>query len=131
MVTLSGQMGVPVIVVDKQVIVGFNKQRLDQLLASSVNGHKISMGLSIADAYTVMKKAGHIPVDGAYIGRVTPGSSGDKAGLKPGDIIINLNSKPVNNAADIENVMSSIQHGSPLTISFLRGQDKLNTKLAL
>ena len=32
MVHLSGQMGVPVIVVDNEVIVGFDKQRLDQLL---------------------------------------------------------------------------------------------------
>ena len=32
MVHLTGQMGVPVIVVDNEVIVGFNKQRLDQLL---------------------------------------------------------------------------------------------------
>ena len=32
MVKVSGQMGVPVIVVDNQVIVGFDRERLEQLL---------------------------------------------------------------------------------------------------
>lgn len=32
MIKLTGQMGVPVITVDKEVIIGFDKARLDQLL---------------------------------------------------------------------------------------------------
>ena len=32
MVNLSGQMGVPVIVVDDEVIIGFDRERLDSLL---------------------------------------------------------------------------------------------------
>ena len=34
MVEKSGQMGVPVIVVDDDIIVGFNQGKLDELLAS-------------------------------------------------------------------------------------------------
>jgi glutaredoxin 3 len=34
MVQKSGQMGVPVILVDDQIVVGFNRPKLDQLLAS-------------------------------------------------------------------------------------------------
>ncbi len=33
MVKLSGQMGVPVILVDGQMVIGFNQQKLDELLA--------------------------------------------------------------------------------------------------
>ncbi len=33
MIQKSGQMGVPVIVVDDQMVVGFNQTRLDQLLS--------------------------------------------------------------------------------------------------
>jgi glutaredoxin-like YruB-family protein len=33
MVKISGQMGVPVIVIDKEVVIGFDKPRLDELLA--------------------------------------------------------------------------------------------------
>jgi hypothetical protein len=33
MIQKSGQMGVPVILVDDQVVVGFNQGKLDQLLS--------------------------------------------------------------------------------------------------
>jgi glutaredoxin len=33
MITKSGQMGVPVIVVGEQIIIGFNQPKLDELLA--------------------------------------------------------------------------------------------------
>jgi glutaredoxin len=33
MIQKSGQMGVPVIIVDNKIVVGFNQARLDQLLA--------------------------------------------------------------------------------------------------
>jgi len=33
MIQKSGQMGVPVIVVDDEIIVGFNQAKLDELLA--------------------------------------------------------------------------------------------------
>ena len=32
MVDLSGQMGVPVVVVDQEVVVGYNRNRLEELL---------------------------------------------------------------------------------------------------
>ncbi|MFC1703251.1 glutaredoxin family protein [Candidatus Omnitrophota bacterium] len=34
MIKLSGQMGVPVIAVDKEVIVGFDQERIEKLLGS-------------------------------------------------------------------------------------------------
>ena len=36
MVRLSGQQGVPVVTIDGQVIVGFNRPRIDQLLAQRI-----------------------------------------------------------------------------------------------
>ena len=33
MIAKSGQMGVPVIIIDGEVVVGFNQQKLDSLLA--------------------------------------------------------------------------------------------------
>jgi glutaredoxin len=32
MVKISGQMGVPVILVDGQMVIGFNQQKLDELI---------------------------------------------------------------------------------------------------
>jgi glutaredoxin len=38
MITKSGQMSVPVIVIDDQIIVGFNQGRIDELLAKESPG---------------------------------------------------------------------------------------------
>jgi glutaredoxin 3 len=34
MVEKTGQMGIPVIIIDKNIVIGFNKARIDELLAS-------------------------------------------------------------------------------------------------
>jgi hypothetical protein len=38
MITKSGQMSVPVIVIDDQIIIGFNQGRIDELLAKESPG---------------------------------------------------------------------------------------------
>lgn len=35
MVKISGQMGVPVIVINRQIIIGFNKEKIEQILKVS------------------------------------------------------------------------------------------------
>ena len=49
MVNLSGQRGVPVVVIDGQVVVGFNRPRIDELLAAR-SARQPRLGLSVADA---------------------------------------------------------------------------------
>jgi len=78
MVRLTGQMGVPVIVVDSQVVIGFDRARLQQLLARG-GGHKqVHFGLKVADASRVAQKFGVVPVFGALVGAVAPSSPGEK-----------------------------------------------------
>ena len=50
MVNLTGQMGVPVIVVDGQAVIGFDRARLEALLADRDSGQRPHFGLKIADA---------------------------------------------------------------------------------
>ena len=60
MVRLTGQTGVPVIVVEGQAIVGFDKVRLEQLLTktSKRNAKNPSFGLSVANASEVVYSFG-------------------------------------------------------------------------
>ena len=77
MIRLSGQQGVPVIAVDDQVVVGFNRPRLEQLLAqraSATPGGRKSLGARVADAATIALRRLGIPTSGAYVGGVRPGS---------------------------------------------------------
>ncbi len=127
MVKASGQMGVPVIVIDGQVVVGFDRGRLQALL----DGGKVYFGLKVADADRIAQKQGAIPVFGAVIGEVARGSLGEKAGLNPGDIITEISSRRISNAADVEKAMGELKPGSIVTILFLRGSETRKSEIVI
>ena len=127
MVRTSGQMGVPVIVVDGQVVVGFDRGRLQALLA----GGKIHFGLKVADADRIALKQGKTPVFGAAIGEVTPGSLGEKAGLRPGDIITEISGRRISQAADVEQALGELKSGSIMTVLFLRDTETRKSEIVV
>jgi serine protease Do len=130
MVRLTGQLGVPVTVIDGQVVVGFNRSLLEQLLAGR-GGQRPHLGLKVADASKVAQKAGEVPVFGALVGAVAPGSLGEKAGLRNSDIITELNLRPIRGADDLERAIGEITPGSRAKIVFLRGQETMKAEIVL
>ena len=106
--------------IDGEVIVGFNRPRIEQLIATNGNGKHISFGLSIADADKIVHNGGNTPVTGAYIGKVAPSLHGAKAGLKPGDVVIGLNNVTVKNAGDLEKALGTLTTGHRVAITFVR-----------
>ncbi len=131
MVNLTGNMGVPVIVVDGQVVVGFDRGRLEQLLAGGGNGQRPRFGLKVADASRVAQKAGVVPIFGALVGAVAPSSPGNQAGIREGDIITEINLRPISNADDLEHALGNLTTGNKVSIIFLRGQDTLKSEVTL
>jgi glutaredoxin-like YruB-family protein len=130
MIRLTGQMGVPVIVVDGQAVIGFDQARLKQLLAGGSPRHP-RFGLKVADASRVLAKSGGIPLSGALVGAVSPSSPGEKAGLRAGDVITEINLRQVNNADDLEQALASLDTGSRVTILFLRGENKVKSEIVV
>ncbi len=99
-----GQRGVPVIKVDGQVMVGFNRARLEQMLAHSAqHSARPKLGASIADANQ------HTNATGAYVGRMREGSPAAMAGIQQGDVIVSLAAQPIENANDVERFMQGVQ----------------------
>ena len=94
MVRHTGQQGVPVIAIDGQYIVGFDRPRIERALASAAPGRP-SLGASIADAATVRSRPAGQP--GAWClcwqgAAGLPGRAGrphrgrcDRRGKWPGD----------------------------------------------
>jgi S1-C subfamily serine protease len=121
---------VPVVTVDDQVVVGFDRPRLEMLL-SHAGPKRPSLGISIADASRMAVKAGVLPVFGALVGKVAPSSSAERAGLKPGDIITEINLRPINKAADLEKVLESLATGARLAFVVTRGAQKLTLNVVL
>ena len=130
-VRLTGQMGVPVILFDGQPVIGFDRPRLEQLIAAGGNAQKPRFGLKVADASRVAQKLGTVPVFGAVVGTVAPASLGEKAGLVAGDIITEMNMARISNANDLEIAMGGLASGNRVTIAFLRGQQSLRSEIVI
>jgi S1-C subfamily serine protease len=128
MVRLTGQLGVPVTVIDGQTVIGFNRPRLEQMLATG-GGQRPHLGLKVADASKMAQRTGGVPLFGALVGGVNPSSLGERADLRNGDIIIEMNLRPIRGADDLERAMSDVAPGSKLTIVYLRGQETLRAEV--
>jgi S1-C subfamily serine protease len=131
MVNLTGQMGVPVIVIDGQAVIGFDRARIQELIAGGNGNKPLRFGLKIADADKVAQKTGAGSVLGAIIGEVSRGFLGEKAGLKEGDIITAINGGRINNAADMERALVGLKTGNIVTILFLRSGETRKSEIVI
>ncbi len=114
MVQRTRQMGVPVIADAQEAIVGFDQPRLAQMAARHRRGP--SLGLRVADA-----KDG----PGASVGSVRPGSPSERAGVQPGDVVVELSGLPVSSAADLEQVAAQRRPGQPTSLVVRRGDQQV------
>ncbi len=124
MIRLSGQRGVPVITVDDDVVIGFDRRRLEELLAQKSTA-KPRLGAAVADA------APRLQSEGAYVGRVKPDSPAARAGLGVGDVIVELNRQPIHNAVDLERVAGELRPGDRVRLVFIRHGQVSQTELLL
>ena len=130
MVNLTGQMGVPVIVINGEPIIGFDRARIQELLSNDAKP-RVRFGLRVADAQKVAPQMGAVTVTGAIIGDVSPGFLGEKAGLKAGDIITEISGRRITGAADMENVLAGLKPGNIVTIMFLRGGEARKSEIVV
>jgi glutaredoxin 3 len=126
MVRLSGQRGVPVMAIDGEVVVGFNRPAIEQLLARRA-AEPPKLGVAIADARRIAaKRAIRVP-DGAYVGRVHAGSAAAQAGLRPGDVIVQLAGQAIQTDRDVDRVMASVRPGQAVGLTFWRDGRPIST----
>ena len=119
MVDRTGQMGVPVILVDGETVIGFDRPRLDALLSGASSRKRLRFGLKIGNA----------PGGGAVIGGVADGGLGAKAGLTSGDVITGLNTEQVRNAEDMERFLGRVTPGSLVSVRFRRGGQERKSEI--
>jgi serine protease Do len=78
------------------------------------NGHgKARWGLGLTDITPELREQLQASSDvrGAVVEQVQPGSAADNAGLQRGDVIVEVNRHPVQNAADVQKVLSAVPNG--------------------
>jgi glutaredoxin len=139
MIRRSGQQGVPVTVIGDQVVVGFDRPRLERILASmqasgpsastrAANGRR-PLGAKVADAGRYAMPGG-TAVAGAYIGSVNPGSPAEAAGLKTGDVITAVADMLVGSVDDLTNALGRRGPG-PVDFTVMRGPNKRTVRVEL
>lgn len=68
---------------------------------------------------------------GAVISQVMPDSAAQKAGLKPGDVIVSLNGKPLTSFAELRAEAASLPIGTKLGLGIIRDGKAMNYSVAL
>jgi S1-C subfamily serine protease len=113
MVQRTRQMGVPVIADAHEAIVGFDLPRLQRMAAR--HRRAPGLGLRVTDARDE---------PGAYVGAVREGSPGERAGLLPEDVIVELSGRPVSSVADLEQIAARRVPGQPTSLTVRRGAER-------
>jgi|WetSurMetagenome_2_1015567.scaffolds.fasta_scaffold397586_1 glutaredoxin 3 len=123
LVRITGQMAVPVTLFDNQAVIGFDRPRLEQLISSMPQTP--SLGTAVGDAARITRMRGLPLAKGAYIGGVKQGSLAQRIGLAVGDIITEINDHAVEGPDDLEKIIANFHHGDHVSISFSRGEQRL------
>jgi S1-C subfamily serine protease len=134
MIRRSGQQGVPVITAENEVLVGFDEVGLSRIAAKYAGPKRPPLGLLGADAQHYLARhpehAENVPANtkGVYVGQVRPDSVAERSGLKTGDVITSVAGKRVRDLNMLDQMISTVEPGAPVSVSYLRnGKDESTT----
>jgi len=123
----SGQMGVPVITAGDEMIVGFDRPRLERLASRFAPppppvdpATRPRVGLRVKD----------VP-GGAEVGGVRPGSPAEQAGVRVGDVVIEMNGKPIGSAAELETALASLTPEGTVAVQVRRNGKQVRLRMPL
>ncbi len=69
--------------------------------------------------------------EGAVIAQVNSGSAAEAAGLKPGDVVLAVNGRKVDNSSDLRNEVGLRRVGENLTLQILRSGEVRNVRVTI
>ncbi len=90
------------------------------------------IGVAISDITPeVAANLGIDRTEGALIGSVEKGTPADQAGLRAGDVAIEMDGKPLRGSADLRNRIGMLTVGTSVDLTVLREGQKRNFKVAI
>ena len=100
----------------------FGARNKEQKTASDESGRP-RWGIGLADLTPELRQELQLNdnVNGAVVAQVAPGSSADNAGLQRGDVITEVNRKPVRSADDVKKALSDLPPGSDALVLVYSG----------
>jgi len=95
--------------------------RVQQQLAQHGKVIRGRLGVTIQEVDQALANAFQLPrPEGALVSSVEPGSAAEKAGLKPGDVILSMDGQAVEHSADLPGRVAAMKPGTPARFEILR-----------
>lgn len=69
--------------------------------------------------------------EGAFVQQVNAGTPADKAGVKPGDVVVGLDGHTVNSSGALVDMIGAVEPGTPVKIDIVRAKERLSLDLTL
>lgn len=90
------------------------------------------LGIEVGDTDSeTARNSGLRPNEGALINQVIPNSPAAKAGIQPGDIIVQLNGKNIEGAVDVKNLVGGLRIGDEVHMTILRAGRPRNISVTI
>jgi serine protease Do len=111
-------------------------RRVAQLLVKEGRVRYPYLGLLLTDVKdlddaTKNKLGKSAPPKGAFVQELTPGGPAGKAGMRPGDVITQVNNQNISGAGDVVDYVSGQNIGAKVTLYYLRDGKPAQTQVAL
>lgn len=106
--------------------------KVQQQLAAHGKVIRGRLGITIQDVDQALADAFHLPrPQGALVSSVEPGSAAEKAGLKPGDVILSLDGAPVEHSGDLPARVADMKPGTRASLEVQRDGARIFVPIAL
>ena len=90
------------------------------------------LGVSMVEVTPTMARQLVLSVDtGVLVAEVTPSSGADRGGIRPGDVIVEIDGKTVGTPQDVSGVLRERKPGDQLTIVVVRDGDRATVQVRL
>jgi serine protease Do len=81
---------------------------------------RVRLGVTLRDIPSKLSAAGQIPAAGALIYELEKDGPLERAGLKPGDVLLQIDGRPVRQAVDVPLIVGRLQPGVAVSVQVWR-----------
>ncbi|GLV58929.1 hypothetical protein KDH_57570 [Dictyobacter sp. S3.2.2.5] len=93
---------------------------------------RAAIGISPTDVDATLQMQDNLAVDhGVYVSRLTPGGAAEKAGIKVGDVIVQIDNTNIDSTPSLEDALIAKNPGDRVVVKFYRGTQQMSVNATL